>query len=496
MRLNTNILALTAYTAMLSSEKGIATSTLRMSSGVKLNSVKDDPANYSIAGKLDLQVTGIERASKNSLDGISLIQTLDGALNSVQEMLQECRELSVQAATDTLEDADREKINLKIQSLKEEINQLSSRTEFNTIKLLKGDAKRLTYPLDIADPTKNTLLKPVDATTKITYVSSSVPEGSLQYTIDSAALPATLELGSLPPTGATALGLKGNININSSLVTITEDMTQDDINDAVSTALTRNNIDRYGTQLITKEQGEEAVINISGDSAILSAAGLVAANEQGKNMEVSGIKFLDPTGAPDDTFNSGMYTVIKGNQLLVKSTNGQEIDIDVKFKVNPDGSFRSGAETIDSTTGALSGGGVNETKVLNSGQLVLQIGGSKDNELDLYIREISTHTLGLDYTNVSTFDGAQKAITTFDNAIQIISAQRASIGAYQNRLQFNGTSLDTAYTNTSEALSRVRDADLALEMINNAKYSVKVQAGIAMISQANQRPQMVLQLLG
>ncbi len=460
MRINSNIIALSVQTAMRRTSLSYAKNSLMLSSGLKINSVKDDASGLAIGNKLDRQVRGYEKVSNNAGDGISLIQTLDGALDSVGEMLRKVRTLSIQSANDTLEDEDRRKMQEEVQQLKNEISELSERTEFNGIKLLDGDGKRLTFDRSA-----------VQGGSSVNYVSGSVPQGMLEFTVNSVG---TAPQVAFNPNGITA-GTAGTLEINGSTLKFTGQETEAEILEQIKTACEDNNIDLDIANGIAKSKVEGSKSTITITSTPNGAFGFNTSSSTGVDAVISGVTLKDiDTNVNIDSFNNGISNDIRvdGNRAYIVSTNGQEIEIDIKSA------------------------GAQKHEIRNEGQIKLQIGTKKDMELDLYVREIDTTTLGIEHVNISTSAGAQSAITAMDEAIDKILEQRTYLGAAQNRLQFTEKSIDTASLNTQQAYSRIMDVDMAKVMSEFSRDNVKYQAATSILAQANQRPQQILQLLG
>ncbi len=466
MRINTNIVALSVRTSMLRTEKKYAKNSLMLSSGLKINSVKDDAAGMAIGNKLDRQVRGYEKVSNNTSDGISLIQTLDGALASVNDMLEKMRTLSVQSANGVLEDSDRRKIQTEIDELKSEITELSDRTEFNGIKLLGGDGSRLTYDRSASVEQGNA---------EVNFVSGSVPQGMLELNIVSIGTAA--QVINFSEAGIVA-GTQGTLKINGSTLSFTGDETKEEILESIKQACEDNNLDLDITNgtLTSRIIGKKASITIETTPASFGFP--TNDTNVGKDAVVTGIGMtdLEKPGSPIDSFNTGLSskTYTEGNRVYINSTNGQKIEVDLTGK----------------------GTGVSKIEVRNEGQIKLQIGTKQDMELDLYVREINAESLGIEFLNISTQSGAQQAIPMLDQAISKVLDQRTYLGAAQNRLEFTESSTDTASLNTEQAYSRIMDVDMATAMTDFTAENVKTQAAIAILAQANQRPQQILQLIG
>lgn len=499
MNLNRNIVALNVYNQMTKSNRMYGKSSNRMSTGLKVNSAKEDAAGLAIGNKLDSARRTIAKVENNANDGISLIQTVDGAMASVHEMLQKMRELSVQAANDTLADEDRRKIQIEINQLKEEITDLSDRTDFNTLKLLNGDGKRLTYDKSGAGAVDSNL-------SEIGYVSGQVPEGSLEYKIESYGTSAVVDFAE----SSISVPITGNIEIANSKIYFKGTESRDEVISAIKQACEDNNIEYYPNKLVSMEQGSDQEIKITTDLKS-GSAGLSDTVSTGTDAVITGLKLYSrydmeanadasSAGAKEFlSFNQGANVIADGNKVYVNSTNGQKVEINLNVSIDKGtGDYKiNGALTTSAPGSTLPAGGVlQRQEILDDGQVKLQVGTEKGAEISIYTREIDAESIGVKYINVSTREGAERAITETTAAIDKITEQRTLLGAYQNRLEFTVETLTAQGVNTNQAYSRIMDTDMALEMSNLAQYNVKIQAALSILAQANQRPQQLLQLLG
>lgn len=338
MRINHNIAALNTYNKLESNQTNTAKSLEKLSSGLRINKAGDDAAGLAISEKMRGQIRGLDQASANASDGISLVKTAEGGLNETHSILQRMRELAVQSANDTNTDADRTQLNKEVEQLSLEITRIGDNTSFNTKSLLNGSAD----------------------------------------------------------------------SVDGSITSITNAV-------------------------------------VSGTKA---GSGVVAG------------------------------TVISGNVTIV-TTN-----------VTGSGSARSG---ITSTT--------TTTKVSEIGtKISLQVGADAGQIIDLDIKDMRAIALGVDTAgsgglSVTTQSGASAAITTINNAITAVSSERATLGSRQNRLEHTINNLSSSSENATAAESRIRDVDMAKEMMEFTKNNILSQAAQSMLAQANQQPQGVLQLL-
>ena len=468
MRINHNISALKACNILGKTNSALDKSLERLSSGYRINRAADDAAGLAISEKMKTQIAGLEQAARNAADGISVIQTAEGALDEVEAMLQRMRELSVQAANGVNTDEDRAAIQDEIDQLNEEINRVSTTTEFNTKKLLNGTVDRRSY----SDNEKIQLISLSD--------SVSITEYTLSVT--EAPQPAQVETTFGGNTGNAPLGFEGKIAINEKEITIETTDTLTDIYEKLRTAGSTVDInvtptvldangepetstiaDATGLLFETKDKGDDASIEIYCTNEDLAAALGIRSGIKGAGVdaEVELIKGFAPTATVS----------IDGDYVTVTDVD----DFKMKFKVEG---------TAEATV-----------TVLKAGPMDLQIGANEGQTMEVRIPKVDTDTLGTAVVNVNTQESAQKAITIFENAINEVSAIRAKLGAYQNRLEHSINSLNISAENLTEALSRVEDVDMAKEMVTYTQQQVLSQSGNAMLAQANERPQQILSLL-
>lgn len=456
MRINHNISAIKANMHLNTTNSKMDKSLERLSSGLKINRAADDAAGMAISQKMRTQIAGLEKASNNASDGISVIQTAEGALSEVGSMLQRMRELAVQASNGTNTETDRKAIQKEIDQLNEEITRISDTTEFNTKKLLNGDIDRKSYSSD----------------SKVNLVSLSDSVGVGSYEVKVTQLPTqTTTSGSTALTGGEA----GTFCLNGEEVEILATDTPDQIfekirnlGDSMNIEVTR---DAAGSLTFTSEEfGKDHKIEVYSSSTELETSlGLTGLTvTQGEDAKIS----LESGFGATATMSSS------GKDITITDQSGFSMKIEVDK-----------AATI---TGA---GTSIKIDVLSSGPMMLQIGANEGQTMEVRIPQVTPKTLGIDNVNMTTQEGAEKAITQLDSAITEVSSIRAKLGAYQNRLEHSIANLDTTGENMTEALSRVEDTDMAEEMAQYTQMQVLSQAGTSMLAQANQRPQTILTLL-
>ncbi len=421
MRIQHNIAALNSYRQLGSNNTSVSKNLEKLSSGYRINRAGDDAAGLAISEKMRAQITGLETASKNANDGISLVQTAEGALTEVHSMLNRMVELATQSANGTYQDnVDRENLTKEVDSLKSEINRISEGTNFNGINLLDGSLGKTTGKPHTMMGTGSTF-GTVAVVNKASGASIAVDN------------PTTVGVNEEQQVGIKASGdtitvTVTNMSDGSSKTTVI------DLKDVTTRTNGANAGDTLGSTFL--KAGETATID-------LTSVGL------GK-IDISG---TDATGAQASDLADGLKDI---------------------------------AGKGEAPTGTTVGTG-----------LALQIGDTGDdfNNLTVSVGSMSAKSLGLDSVDVSTQSGAKNAIKTIKNAINTVSSTRGDLGALQNRLEHTINNLGVTTENMSAAESRIRDVDMAKEMMNYTKNNILVQSSQAMLAQANQLPQGVLQLL-
>mgnify|MGYP002507923032 CR=1 FL=1 len=514
-----------------------AKSSEKLSSGYRINRAADDAAGLSISEKMRSQIRGLNKASDNAQDGISLIQTAEGALNEQHSILQRMRELSVQAANGVETDDDREAVQNEISQLQEELTRISETTEFNTMKLLDGSRSGST-----ATTGSGPKFGVVDSTLDGALVTSNVAG----IKVATSALATTKEGQETAIWDATGKTLTLNLSLNKVY-------TQDEIDELIENAKQEDST-ATGTPAEVKVSLKNGTFNADAatTAGTVTAAGVKAVSDEGTVTGFVGADTIKFTANKygnefnDTTFDfafdkeAGKEEVETDTAIAISGTNtitagaytihlaaGKEytaadledilkeagFDFDVTLSgATPDEPntlfATSGAATVSQITmGATAGAGLGSANAMwgqagydgvSTGDgITLQIGANEGQTMSFSLENMSARALGVDGNKVdlSTQSGAQKATTTIDAAIKKVSEQRGKMGAIQNRLEHTIANLDTAAENTQNAESRIRDTDMAEEMVEYSKNNILAQAGQSMLAQANQSTQGVLSLL-
>ena len=556
MRINNNLMAMNTHRQMGITNNSGAKSMEKLSSGFRINRAGDDAAGLSISEKMRGQIRGLNQASRNAQDGISMIQTAEGALTESHAILQRMRELAVQSANDTNVDIDRTAIQNEMNQLTSEINRIGNTTEFNTQKILNGGMAGQ----DGAKITEATSAK-VAATDAVTAISS---DSALTITVDDR----TFNIGNIAVATADAAGAKaaaealGNVTSGgvklSELVDITNDAdklvftakstgSSSSIKfsaadaalgitaaDGVTTAAkgSPTTIERHGIQASTALAADVNIAKGSNFTVSVGSASPVTVNLKEADYDISNADaniaaaarqdlIRDLNSALQDAGLSGQVTAAlsKDNEIQFISETGLDIKI-----ADGTGTPLAGANGLEFTIATDTVGNVEQVVgpgVQGSGfSAKFQIGANQGQSMQINIGDMRSAALGITgnagqkgFTaeatvtngtnnvgaeaalNVSTHESAAAAVTVINSAIERVSSQRSELGAFQNRLEHTIKNLETSSENLQASESRIRDVDMAKEMMEFTKNNILQQAAQAMLAQANQQPQGVLQLL-
>ena len=476
--------------------------TEKLSSGYKINRAADDAAGLSISEKMRKQIKGLDQASTNAQDGISAVQTAEGALTEVHSMLQRMNELATQAANGTNSESDRSSIQDEIDQLTTEIDRVAETTKFNETYLLKGNGKTSTVKISAQDAGIKGTLTGVGTGTAVFKMSAlkfgdTITIGSKGYTIGTTIedIRSVITSGKLDGgTGAQVVkGAAGDgsiITINGTEYTVVEDSGDVDA--------TENKL--MATQIAALVQ--------DGDKVIVGTQTMVAMTESTKTV--------DGIGDNDASVISAKkaYSLI-ADELRKASSIGADAgseakvvkDADLKMK-DSTGADKKVAEANWADAGQFATDNTQVTFIINEGsvkknqglQMGLHVGADADetNKISFTIDTMNSAGLGVQGLNLVDKTGAKAtyAIDAISDAIAKVSAQRSALGAVQNRLEHTINNLDNVVENTTSAESQIRDTDMAETMVEYSKNNILAQAGQSMLAQANQSNQGVLSLLG
>ncbi|KMM36554.1 flagellin [Guptibacillus hwajinpoensis] len=421
MIINHNISAMNTYRQMNVNQSAASGSMEKLSSGLRINKAGDDAAGLAISEKMRGQIRGLDQASRNAQDGVSLIQTAEGALGETQSMLQRMRELAVQASNDTLTGKDRTAIQEEVNQLTSEMNRIGNTTEFNSRKLVNGDSG--------GPGTTGTA-----GVFEISFTAATVDTD-------------TLNIDGVKFTAIAATG--------------TPDSKDGEFKAADMASLK--------TAIESSALNDKYTVTTGTDKIILTQK--VASNED------AAVTIKGTGKASVDETTNGVSATDGALSLQIGANGGQTFEVDLS-------DMRAEALGVSSDDG---------------GDALKDSDGN--NVLNAAWTSTTTVTDGTSGTtteralDIGTSDKASAAITVIDAALKKVSDERSKQGAIQNRLEHTINNLNTSSENLTAAESRIRDVDMAKEMMNMTKENIKAQAAQAMLAQANQAPQQVLQLL-
>lgn len=400
MIINHNMLAQNSHRQLGINNANQAKSTEKLSSGLRINRAGDDAAGLAISEKMRGQIRGLDQASRNAQDSISLIQTAEGALNETHSILQRMRELAVQSTNDTNTDADRKEIQAEVKQLISEIDRIGNTTEFNTKKLLDGSAKGVSERI----------------------------------------------------SGSASMNNNSGVKFDKTSI--------DALNTTAATDSTK-----------ALKDGAYTIVRIKDTTAggTFDAADYEVYGPDGK-------KTTDVEVTADDTISIGAAVITGGTTLKPTGTT-----FDANMKVGESITLVFGKQEDASND--------------IGGSIMTQIGANAGQSAFISIKDMRAEAIGVKDIDVTSKFGASSAIETINKAIEKVSSQRSSLGAQQNRLEHTINNLNTASENLTASESRIRDTDMAKTVMENTKNGILAQAAQAMLAQANQNPQQVLQLL-
>lgn len=478
--INTNVSSLTAQRNLGMSQASLNTSIQRLSSGLRINSAKDDAAGLAISERFTSQIRGLNQAVRNANDGISLAQTAEGALKASGDILQRVRELSVQSANATNSASDRKAIQAEVGQLLSELDRISTTTEFNGQKLLDGSFGSATF--QVGANANQTITATTGNFRTSTYGAQLSTSAQINATATATDLAGTFDIAGLQTktitltTGDTAATAAAKVNAQAENTGVT--------------AQARNQVqlDTFiagGTYTLAVKGDNSTAANVTFNVSANTAAGLSEAvkafNDVSSQTGITAKLNSAGTGLVL-TNESGANINIK-NDSAAAATNFNMYSRD---PVNAD--FSSTALTV-----AGAGGTGDATGYLEF-----------SSDKGFAIQNTTTTTLvangaaklnSVNQIDVSTVDGSTKALKIIDSALSSVNSQRASFGALQSRFETTVNNLQSTSENMSASRGRIQDADFAAETANLSRAQILQQAGTAMVAQANQLPQGVLALL-
>ena len=485
MRIQHNIAALNSYRNLTGNNNAVAKNLEKLSSGYRINRAGDDAAGLAISEKMRAQITGLNTAQKNAQDGVSLVQTAEGALTEVHSMLNRMVELADQSANGTYDNpVDRANLQKEIASLKDEIDRIADSTNFNGINLLDGSLS--TSKLDLSN---------------VSMAGSAVAK-------EVAATGATSEI--VADAGANTNEEKLTIeykdaegSIHSLEVKYTNDTTKTTVSKNIYDAIKDSELSSVFDIKLNQEKVEfTSKVTGEGGAAITNVKTTAAAGSVKEGTRADGVNAKVQTNGANKAIEAGDKFTLNGKTYeFVSDANAKISEGAVGVIVGADKNA-----TLSNLNKALESAGIKAeystddivfSATKNGAALTLQIGDTSEdfNQMNVSVGDMHTAALGIADIDISTQAGAKAAVDKIKSAINSVSSTRGDLGAIQNRLEHTINNLSVTSENMTAAESRIRDVDMANEMMAYTKNNILVQSSQAMLAQANQLPQGVLQLL-
>src|SRR5574337_263788 len=468
MTINTNVQSLNAQRNLGTSQTSLSTSMQRLSSGLRINSAKDDAAGLAISERMTAQIRGLNQAQRNANDGVSLAQTAEGALSTVGNNLQRIRELAVQSANATNSTTDRAALQKEVAQLSAEIDRVAKNTEFNGTKLLDGSFTAKNFQVGAN----------AGQTIQVASIADAKASSLGQYTGFSLANQA---VNAAAGTSATTLALGAGNSI--ALGTINNDAK--DLVAAINSAGVAGLSATANATNVASAATDASAVTANGNATITinSVAISVATTNNGTSNRANALAAINAQSA-----NTGVMAVDDGVGLKLTAADGRNITT----------AFAAGTAT-GATEAAYGLAAAGTTKATFNVEYAGKALGT-NNTVTVAGASAATSTIGamgtaLNAIDISTEAGATTALRSVDAALTAINSARADLGAIQNRFESVVSNLGVNSENLSASRGRITDADFASETANLSRTQILQQAGTAMVAQANQLPQNVLKLL-
>ena len=452
--INTNIASLTAQRNLNSSQNDLATSLQRLSSGLRINSAKDDAAGLAISERFTTQIRGLNQAIRNANDGVSFAQTAEGALSTAGDALQRIRELAVQSINDTNSSSDRQALNNEVSQLIAEVNRIASATQFNGQNILDGSLSTLTFQVG-ANQNQTIQVDGVDS------------RGS--------------KLGADTATGTTVnsttlTGSSGALTINGETIDTTAAVASGDVNDLIS-----------------------AINSVASDSGVQAQKASTLTQDftfadSNDTVTINGVAISYVAASGDIDSLTADINSVSGQTGVTATNDGTDITL---TSANAADMTVVAAAALGAVNATYQAGVVLSADVGTTGDAddTIIIGGADAADFGIAEAGVTNARNILNNVDVLTSSTANDALLTLDFALQRVSGLRAELGAVQSRFESTIANLSVTTENQSAARSRIRDADFAAETAELTRNQILQQAGIAILSQANAQPQNVLALL-
>jgi len=499
--INSNIMSLNAQRQLSKSQSSLQTSMARLSSGLRINSAKDDAAGLAISNRMDSQVRGLNQAARNANDGISLAQVAEGAMDEMSNILQRMRELSIQSANDTNSASDRQSLQAEVSQLQSELNRIANTTSFNGKKLLDGSFGSSKFQIGSeANQTINITMGDARAN-KIgsNRLTNEFVTGAINEAINAAT-----------NTNVTGVDFDVAGSLGTSTIAVGAADSARDIASAVNAATGSTNVTASAVSYakIDTAVGTNLAFDLFGQNEATADAVRVAATVDSTSDLSNLAKAIN-----DVQGKTGITAVLSDDKASILLENSEGYDISMTVAAGTDGFSVTGIEESGSHAAGedffSAGSEVGAGQALTAGDSGT-VGGnlifdsSKSYSVTAaagtgaIFNDTNAHTSTLKdvgAVDISSQTGANNALSIIDGALTAISSQRSDLGAVQNRMESTIANLSSISQNVSAAKSRVLDADFAAETAAMTRAQILQQAGVSMLAQANASSQSVLSLL-
>jgi len=503
LTINTNVPSLNAQRNLGKSQNDLSRSMQRLSSGLRINSAKDDAAGLAISDRMTSQIRGLNQAARNSNDGISLAQTAEGALQETTNILQRMRELSIQSANDTNSASDRASLQAEVNQLQQEMTRIASSTSFNGRNVLDGTLNNAQFQVGAnANETISFSIPSAEAAQLGNHILESTNATTTSIEAASPVAADTTTAGNGNNVTTQTLRIFGPESTAVSTVAITAEDSAKKIADAINVKAT--------------DTGVYAEAKTTATLSGIDSAGIVSFQLSGTNTTAIPVSSLVKVGdltslsnaINDQTGNTGIIATLSGDKTKITLTQSDGYDIkigDYTHSVAADKMTVEGNEAANPADVELESLTVGDSTVIG-GKVSFFSNGSYTVSSDVDTAGGSLFSTGanaangsqlytIDDVDISTVQGASDAIRAIDGAVGQIDRIRGDLGALQNRFESTIANLQNVSENLSAARSRILDADIAQETSSMTKNNILQQAGVAILAQANQTPQLALQLL-
>jgi flagellin len=474
---NTNVLSLNAQRNLSRSDSSLATALQRLSSGLRINSAKDDAAGLAIANRFTTQIRGLNQAVRNANDGISLAQTAESALDELTNNLQRIRELAVQAANSTNSASDRAALDQEVQQRLAEVNRIASQTSFNGQKVLDGSFGTAQFQVgaNVGETITINLSTGVRAD-QMGQIATDVGTAVTGNALTDGALTIAIGNSAVVNVGASTAGTQAGQTADSAYAKVNA------INAAGVSGLSATATNETsGTFSTVSSAGGTSTYNLTiNDVAIYTGIGNIA---DGASLTASDV------ASQINLFSSqtGVSASVSGTTLTLTAADGRNVVV---------------AETIADATGTAAGTGIAATQegtlrgtISLSASENITLGGAVDDIGFTGVTSIAVDTVTLASASVTSVSNAEKTIQRVDASLTAVASLRSQLGAIQNRFESTISNLQTVAENLTASRSRIQDADFAAETAVLTRAQILQQAGVAVLAQANAAPQTILGLL-